>query len=148
MKDLKRRLTEKCIEHQQEVIRQLQQEIEDAQQQANEYGQPKDRYDAYRTKLMRQIEIYAKQLDKANIVFDTLHKIPLDKKILSVEFGAIVITNKQNLFVSAGLGKVSLDEKEYYAISPQVPIFSALKGKQKGEEVVFNNMSFLIKEVF
>ena len=81
MKELKRKLTEKCIEHQQEVINKLQSEIEDAQQQANEYGQPKDRYDAYRTNLMRQIELYAKQLDKAKMVFDTLQKIPLEKEI-------------------------------------------------------------------
>jgi transcription elongation GreA/GreB family factor len=148
MKDFKKRLTEKCIEHQQEVIKQLQREIEDAQQQANEYGQPKDRYDAYRTKLMRQIELYAKQLDKAKIVFDTLHKIPLEKKMNSVEFGAIVTTNKQNLFISAGLGKISLDGKEYYAISPQVPVFKALSGKQKGDTVTFNRNNFKIKDVF
>ena len=148
MKDLKKRLTEKCIEHQQEVINQLQKEIEDAQQQANEYGQPKDRYDAYRTKLMKQIELYAKQLDKAKIVFETLHKIPLEKKIDSVEFGAIVITNKQNLFISAGLGKINIDGKDFYAISTQVPIFMTLKGKQKGDKSVFNNMSFLIKEIY
>ena len=148
MDEFKKRLTEKCILHQQEVINQLQREIEDTQQQANEYGQPKDRYDAYRTKLMKQIELYAKQLDKAKIVFDTLQKIPLEKKINLVEFGATVITNKQNLFISAGLGKVSLDGMEFYAVSPQVPIFKALKGKQKGDQVLFNGNSFEIKDVF
>jgi hypothetical protein len=97
---------------------------------------------------MRQIELYAKQLDKAKMVYDTLQKIPLEKEINSVEFGAIVITNKQNLFISAGLGKVIFDEKEYYAISPQVPIFKALNGKQKGDEVFFNGNSIIIKDVF
>ena len=114
----------------------------------NDYGQPKDRYDAFRTKLMRQIELFAKQLDKAKIVFNTLHKIPLEKEINTVEFGAIVITNNQNLFISAGLGKIEIDGKEFYAVSAQVPIFEALRGKQKGEEVVFNGTSLLIKEVF
>ena len=109
MKEIKKRLLNKCIEQQQEVIRQLQQEINDAQKQANDYGQPKDRYYAFRTKLMRQIELYAKQLDKAKIVINTLHKIPLEKEVTSVEFGAIVMTNKQNLFISAGLGKVAID---------------------------------------
>ena len=148
MKELKERLLNKCIEQQQEVIRQLEQEINDAQKQANDYGQPKDRYDAFRTKMMRQIELYAKQLDKAKIVINTLHKIPIDQEITSVEFGAIVITNKQNIFISAGLGKIAIDDKEFYAVSPLVPIFQALKGKQKGEEVVFNGNRFVIKEVF
>ena len=54
--EIKARLLAKCINQQSEVIRQLQQEIDEAQKQANDYGQPKDRYDAFRTKLMRQIE--------------------------------------------------------------------------------------------
>jgi len=147
LKEEKRKLLNKCIAQQSEVIRQLQQEIDDAQKQANDYGQPKDRYDAFRAKLMRQIELYAKQLDKANIVINTLQKIPLNKEITEVEFGALVITNKQKLFVSAGLGKVNIDGDVYYAISPQVPIFNGLKGKRKGDEIVFNGTTIIIKDV-
>ncbi len=146
--DIKSRLLKKCIEQQQEVIRQLEQEIQEAQKQANDYGQPKDRYDAFRTKLMRQIELYAKQLDKAKIVFNTLQKIPIDKEIDSVEFGALVITNRQKLFVSAGLGKIEVDGEEFYAISAQVPIFQALKGKHAGDEIVFNGLSFVVQKVY
>ena len=148
MKITKERLLQKCIEQQHELIRQLQQEIDEAQKQANDYGQPKDRYDAFRTKLMRQIELYAKQLDKAKIVINTLHKVPLDREIMSVEFGAIVITNKQNLFISAGLGKIVIGGGEIYAVSAMVPIFEALKGKQKVEEVNFNGTKYLIIEVY
>ncbi len=148
MRELKERLLHKCIKQQQEVIRQLEQEINETQKQANDYGQPKDRYDAYRTKLMRQIELYAKQLDKAKIVFNTLQKVPLEQELSSVEFGAIVMTNKQNLFISAGLGKVSIDDETFYAVSAQVPIFKALRGKQKGEKVDFNGNSYLIKNIF
>lgn len=148
IKELKERLLQKCIKQQQEVIQQLQQEISDAQKQANDYGQPKDRYDAFRTKLMRQIELYAKQLDKAKIVINTLHKIPLDREITTVEFGAIVRTNKQNLFISAGLGKIVIDNLEFFAVSAQVPIFQALRGKQKGENVDFNGTNFLITEIY
>lgn len=145
---IKKNLLIKCIAHQEKVIRQLQQEIDEAQKQANDYGQPKDRYDAFRTKLMRQIELYAKQLDKAKMVNDTLHKIAVEHEVSRVEFGAIVITNKQNLFISAGLGKIEMDDEIFYAISTQVPIFHALKGKCKGEEVNFNGNKFHIKEVF
>jgi len=147
LQELKGKLLAKCINQQSEVIRQLQQEISDAQKQANDYGQPKDRYDAFRTKLMRQIELYAKQLDKANILINTLQKINLEKDLTEVEFGALVITNKQKIFVSVGLGKVDLDGDVYYAVSPQVPIFNALKGKRKGDEVVFNGMTLVVEDV-
>jgi succinyl-CoA synthetase beta subunit len=147
MKEVKAKLLFKCITQQTEVISQLQQEIAEAQKQANDYGQPKDRYDAFRTKLMRQIELYAKQLDKATIVINTLQKIDIEKELKKVEFGALIITNKQKLFVSAGLGKVNLDGEIYYAISPQVPIFVALKEKRKGDEVIFNGIKLIISDI-
>jgi len=146
--EVKNKLLVKCIDQQSEVIRQLQQEITDAQKQANDYGQPKDRYDAFRTKLMRQIELYAGQLDKAKIIINTLQKIDVEKNIKEVEFGAVVITNKQKLFVSAGLGKVEVNGAVYYAVSPHVPIFNALKGKKQGDDVVFNGMKLLIEKIF
>lgn len=145
---LKEKLIRKCIEHQTEVIRQLEQEIVDSQKMANDYGQPKDRYDAFRTKLMRQIELYAGQLDKAKMVLNTLQILPTNIKILCVEFGALVFTNKQKLFISAGLGKIELDGETYFAISPQVPIFKVLKGKTAGDKVEFNGTLLEILEVY
>lgn len=147
MEKLKEALLQKCIEQQLEVVGQLQHEIDEAQKQANDYGQPKDRYDAFRTKLMRQIELYAKQLDKAKVVINTLQKIDPNKKLSKVEFGALVVTNKQKIFVSAGLGKVELDGDMWFAVSPVVPIFAALKGKKKGDEVVFNGTTLIIENV-
>lgn len=147
MNRLKERLVEKCIAEQTEVVDTLQNEINDTQQQSNDYGQPKDRYDAYKTKLMRQIELFSKQLVQANMVLTTLRKIPLDKVNEQVEFGALVTTNRQKLFVSAGLGKIELDGEIYYAISPNVPVFNALKGKKKGDSVHFNGMEFIILSV-
>jgi transcription elongation GreA/GreB family factor len=142
MQSLKERLVAKCIEEQEKVAANLKKEIDDAQQQSNDYGQPRDRYDAYKTKLMRQIELFSKQLAQANLVLTTLQRIPADKKNDQVEFGAIVTTNKQKLFVSAGLGKIELDGEIYFAISPNVPIYNALKGRAAGEKVTFNNMEF------
>lgn len=147
-KVFKKQLLNKCIEQQLDNIMQLQQEITDAQKMANDYGQPKDRYDAFRTKLMRQIELYAGQLDKANIVISTLRKIPLEEEFSKVEFGAIVITNKQNLFVSAGLGKIEIEDEIFYAVSPQVPIFKALSGMVVGDQTTFNGSSIVIKKIF
>ena len=144
LRKIKKRLLAKCIKQQSEVIKQLQQEITEAQKQANDYGQPKDRYDAFRTKLMRQIELYAKQLDKANVVLHTLQKIDLNKKQTVVEFGSLVTTNKQKLFISAGLGKIEIDKDIYYAISPHVPIYNALKEKKVGETAIFNGINFNI----
>jgi len=145
---LKEKLLAYCVEHQEAAIKQLQEAIDDAQKQANDYGAPKDRYDAFRTKMMRQRDMFAQQQAKANTVLNTLLKIPLDKKFEKVEFGAVVITNRQQLFVSAGIGKIEMEGEVFYAISPVVPIYKALEGKTVGDEVLFNGMKISLKDIF
>lgn len=145
---LKKRLLEVCITRQQEAAAELQHEVDETLRLSNEYGAPKDRYDPFRTKLMNQNNLFAQQLNQANTLLVTLQKIPLDKEIDTVEFGAIVITNKQKIFVSVGLGKVVSDGETFYAISPQVPIFQAMRGKKAGDTFTFNGQVFEIKDVF
>jgi len=144
---LKEELLKYCIHNQEEAIERLQKEIDDAQKMANEYGAPKDRYDSFRTKMMRQRDMFAQQQAKANTVLNTLQQIPLDRKFDKVEFGALVITNKQKLFISAGIGKIELSGQLFFAISPVVPIYKALEGKRKGDEVFFNGMKIVIEEI-
>ncbi|VAW28645.1 hypothetical protein MNBD_BACTEROID07-168 [hydrothermal vent metagenome] len=146
--ELKKRLLKVCINRQQETAAELQHEVDETLRLSNEYGAPKDRYDPFRTKLMNQNNLFAKQLSQANTLLVTLQKIPLDKEITTVEFGAIVVTNKQKIFVSAGLGKVVLEGETFYAISPQVPIFQAMRGKKAGDTFTFNGQTFEIKDVF
>ena len=77
MKPLKERIVLKCITEQSKVMANLKKEIDDTQLQTNVYGQPGDRYDTYKTKLMRQVELFSKQFVKAKVVIDTLPFHPM-----------------------------------------------------------------------
>jgi transcription elongation GreA/GreB family factor len=146
--ELKKRILDKCIEKQAKTINDLQKEIDEAQRMSNEYGQPKDRYDAFRTKLLRQRDMFAQQQAKANVVMNTLQSISMKEEFSKVEFGALIITDKQNIFVSAGLGKIEINGRQYFAVSPQVPIFQALADKKAGDEITFNGNKIKIKDIF
>lgn len=143
---------EKLIQYAREIqlntIDELKLVIDEAQKSANDYGAPKDRYDSYRNQLMRKRDMFAKQLKLAQDNLIALDKIPINKVFNNVEFGSIIITNRQKLFVSISLGKIELDGEEFYAISPHVPIFMAMKDKIKGDEINFNGNLIQILEVF
>ena len=106
----------------------VQHEINDAQHSANEYGQPKDRYDSFRMQLLRKKDMLGQQLQKINAEFIGLKKINTKTMMDKVSFGTIVITNDQKLFISIGLGKLEFGKDTYFAISPNVPLFEAMKG--------------------
>lgn len=146
--ELKAKIVNHCRNLQIETITSLKNEVDEAQKSANDYGAPKDRYDSFRTKMMRKRDMFAKQLHQAKEQLNVLDKIPLDKPLNKVEFGTIVITDKQKLFVSVGLGKIEVEGQTFFAVSPIVPIVKALQEKSIGDELLFNGNTLKIIEIF
>lgn len=145
--ELKRQLIEVCKKKQQESIDNIKSVVDDAQKSANDYGQPKDRYDSYRMQLLRKRDMFAQQLLKALEQMETLNKINVSIKRDSVNFGSLVFTDDQNILVSIGLGKINFDNKTYFAISPNVPIFHVIKDKKKGDECEFRGKKIRIIDI-
>ena len=149
------RVIQACLSHQQHIANVAKQEMDSAQQQSNEYGANVDRYDSYRTKMMRARDMYARQLSNANASIrylqEALHLAPFSQ----AEHGAIVITDKQRFFLSIGAGKFVVNESDsptgmqyYFAISAQTPIYLALKGKKTGDSFIVNGVTHTIIEIF
>lgn len=145
---LKTKIIEVCKQLNKETIRNLTREMDECQQLANDYGPPKDRYDAFRSQMLRRRDVFAEQLQKANQELFLLDMVKPDKLKSKVETGAIVITSQQKLFVSISLGKVIVGNDTYYAISPNVPLFQVLKGLKAGDTAKFNNNIIQIVDVF
>ena len=134
--------------HQQKIAGVAKQEMDSAQQQSNDYGANVDRYDSYRTKMMRSRDMYARQYSNAQTgvryLQDLLKLPPFDV----VEHGACVVTDRQNFLLSIGAGKFMVGNQVWFAISAQTPIYAALNGKKVGDGIVFNGQSQTIKEIF
>ena len=137
-----------CIEQQEHIASIAKQEMDSAQQQSNDYGANVDRYDSYRTKMMRSRDMYARQYSNAQTgvryLQDLLRLPPFD----SVEHGACVVTDRQRFFLSIGAGKFNVGNEVWFAISAQTPIYAALKGKRVGDPVVFNGQRQTLKEIY
>lgn len=144
---LKNELLKACFTEIDDRATSLRKVMEDAQQSANDYGQPKDRYDSYRTQLLRKRDMFGQQLSKILKQRTLLEKIDPERSCNSVEFGALVVTDKQKIFVSVGIGKFIYKDEEFFVISPVVPFCKAMEGKQKGDTFEFRGQKFLIKDI-
>ena len=145
--ELKIKLHQKCVEKQNEILANAKAAMDEAQVAANEYGAPRDRYDSFRAQLLRKRDLHAAQYEKAMNELDFLEKLDPTNKNKEFTINTLVITNKQKFYVSIGIGKITLPEGEFYAISPLSPIFQALKEKTTGETVVFNEQKITIIEL-
>jgi hypothetical protein len=146
--ELKRGLLQKCLSIQQKSAENLLSVMQEAQQSANDYGQPKDRYDSYRTQLLRKRDMFGGQLKKVDDEITLLDRIDLKQLNKNVSFGAVVVTNAQRVFVSVGIGKLEFNNEVYYAISPLVPFYKAMEGMKKGDVFNFRGKDITILDLF
>ena len=147
-REKKERVLNHLIELQTTSIESLKKEMLEAQKSANEYGPPKDRYDAYRAQMLRKRDMFGQQLQKAAELRDVIRKISIDKVYDKAEFGSVVITDKNKIIVAIGLGKVKIDNEEFFAISPSVPVFRAMEGKAVGEQFEINGNTMNILDIY
>jgi hypothetical protein len=146
--NLKQRILDACFQQQTKVIENLKVVMEEVADSAEEYGLPKDLYDSYRNQMMSKRDMFAQQLLKINEQVDILRRIDMTKIFHQVRFGAVVITETQKLFVAAGIGKIMVDDEEYFVISAMVPFYSAIDGKKTGDSFEFRGKQEKILEVF
>lgn len=137
-----------CIEQQEHIASVAKQEMDSAQQQSNDYGANVDRYDSYRTKMLRSRDMYARQYSNALAGIRYLQDLLKLSSFDVVEHGACVVTDRQRFLLSIGAGKFSVGNEVWFAISAQTPIYAALKGKHVGDTLVFNGQPQTIKEIF
>ena len=145
---LKGEIYNRCLEIHMEKIKHLETAMQEAEKSAHDYGKQSDVFDSHRMQLIGKRDMYAQQLKTEMEALETLHKIDLSLNHKTVEFGSVIVTDKQKVFVSIGAGKISIENETYYAISLQVPFFQAMKGLEKGDEFEFRDNKLKILNVF
>ena len=137
-----------CIQQQEHIANIAKQEMDSAQQQSNDYGATVDRYDSYRTKMMRNRDMYARQYSNALAGIRALQELQKLPPFDIVEHGAVVITDRQQFFLSIGAGKFMVGNQVFFAISAQTPIYMAVKGRRVGDTFIINGQMQTIKDIF
>ncbi len=144
---IKKDLLQSCLKGMEEKADSLRKVMDDAQQSANDYGQPKDRYDSYRAQLLRKRDMFGQQLFKIMEQQSILEKLDPEKTYKTVTFGSLVITDTQKIFVSVGMGKRECSGLDVYVISPFVPFFKSMEGKKVGDTFEFRGQKITILDI-
>jgi len=144
--NIKEQLYQECKKILKSTIDLAQEAVTEAQQDAQEY-QSNDALDGYKSQTLHRRDIFAEQLKNSMEDFNILERLDISIKHKIVEFGSLVITDKQKIFIAIGLGKISFLNEDYFVILPKVPIFNILKGLKPGDTFTFNGKKGTIKEI-
>jgi len=145
---IKKEIIKICADSLENSIQTVRAAIDEILETANEYEGDHDMFDPFKEEMMKKKDMQVELLKKYNDELTLLNKVDQTKVLKQIAFGAVVITDKQKMFISTALGKFVYKDENYYAISTQVPVYQAMKDKKAGESFIFNGNKFTIKEVF
>jgi hypothetical protein len=143
----KKELLEHCIRLKIANAENISAAMNEAQQSANEYGSPKDRYDSFRAQMLAKHDMFAQQLQTVQAELVLLQRIDGARLANNVGFGALVFLYDQIVFISVGLGKVEFGGLTCFAVSLQVPLCQAMNGLKKGDSFVFRGKTMKILDI-
>lgn len=148
-KDIKAQLYARCLAYADQRIETARTAMEAAQEAANSETKSSagDKYETGRAMAQRERDMSAAQLAEAQKLKKDMEPINADTQYESVQRGSLVITDQGNYFISISAGKISLNNVDYFAVSPASPVAAALIGRRAGEVVSFGNRKYSIKEV-
>lgn len=106
-----------------------------------------DKYETGRAMMQLEQEKNARQLMEAMKLKKALDQLNPAKECQEVSLGALIYTNNGNFYLSAGLGKLTMEGTEYMAISAVSPLGQQLKGLKAGQDTIVNGRKFNIKAI-
>lgn len=130
-------------------ISSLQAAMQDVQQSANNETKSSagDKYETGRAMMHLEKNKLAGQLSEIIKQQQAFEQVAMAKTYTKVEFGALVQTNKNLLFIATSLGKIIVDQQSCFVISPNAPLGQAILDAKEGDIVNFRNQSFEIIKV-
>jgi transcription elongation GreA/GreB family factor len=148
-KALRQQLLAQCQVIVEQRIASAQEVIRMAQESANEEGKSSagDKYETGRAMAQLEIEKASSQLAEAKKLKQALQYVPLDATGPVVKPGSLVITNQGSYFISIAAGRLTVDDKTWFAISAGSPLGLTLMGKKEGDMVKMMGKEYVVEKV-
>jgi len=149
MIDLKKELYRQCVIYAQKRAEAAKEALDDAQAASidDTKSSAGDKYETTREMMQQETDRNLAQLNEANKLKVALSTIGTAGSKEVVEPGSVVITDNGKFYLAISAGVLTVNDEEYYAVSPASPIGIKLKGLQSGNKFILNEKSYLIKQV-
>lgn len=147
---IKKELYSKCMEYVQKRIETVKEAMIAVREAADEETKNTsgDKYETGRAMLQLELENYSAQLAEARKLQENMNKISPKAICTSIESGCLVFTNIGNYYFAISVGKISVNGKDFFVVSPSSPIGEKMLSKKAGDEAELNGRKFKITQVY
>ena len=106
-----------------------------------------DKHETGRAMLQLEMEKASQQFASISSMQEVLQKMEIQKKNEIGKLGSLIYTNQGIYFLAVSIGKITVDDKDIFVISPSSPIGKLLLGKKNKDNFRFNGKVFKIDEI-
>jgi hypothetical protein len=106
-----------------------------------------DKHETALAHLQTSIRQANQQLQELNNQYNLLTSIPASSSHSQIGHGSLITTDKNIFYISAAIGKISIEEKTVYAMSPSSPLALKMNAKKEQDRVEMNGTVHLIIKV-
>ncbi|MCZ2480114.1 3-oxoacyl-ACP synthase [Aquirufa nivalisilvae] len=141
----------------QEIVLRLEQNIQEAQlayvqakesRDSDTKSSAGDKYETGREMMQREMDKCSALIDQNRHSMQIIQHVPIHRTYESIDKGALIVTDRGSYYMLVGLGKISLEQKDYFAISPESPIGSLFLGKKVGEYILLRDQKISIQGIY
>ena len=146
---LKEELYNQCFNYVKTRMYAAQQGIDEAQQASKDDTKSSagDKYETGRAMMQQETDRNMAQLNEANKLKVALNTINPAIAHTNVDIGSVVKTNNGNFYLAISAGTLTVDDENYFAISPASPIGIKMKGLKTGGEFEVNGKVYRIGSI-
>lgn len=150
MKQLKEKLYNHCLSWIDEKIKLAKSTIDNAQSAANEETKSSagDKYETGRAMAQLEVEKGSIQLAEANKLSSVMNLFSPNTSNDTVTLGSLVHTDREWFYVSISAGQIVVDGQSVICLSPASPLGVQMMGLSTGGIFKFNNLTYVIKDIF
>ncbi|MBL0048446.1 MAG: hypothetical protein IPP32_10170 [Bacteroidetes bacterium] len=106
-----------------------------------------DKHETARAMMQIEYEKIGNQLKEAKMQKEELERINPESSSKKITKGSLIKTNKGFLFLSVGIGKLSVESSEVIILSPQSPLGIKLQNLSLGNSSEMNGTTYTIEAI-
>ena len=93
------------------------------------------------------LDRFGDQLERLESQLLGLQRLDPHAQMERVDIGAVVGTDHRNFIIGPSIEEFQVDGRTFQGLTPEAPLFAALRGKRKGDQAVFNGVAYNVLDV-
>lgn len=93
------------------------------------------------------LDRFGDQLERLESQLQVLQRMDPHMQMETVDIGAIVSTDHRNFIIGPSIEEFQVDGRTFQGLTQEAPLFTVLRGKRKGDHVVFSGVTYNVLDV-